>query len=349
MSDQFTQLQEKVDTLFQSMNALRQENFRLAPIQDRILPLPSATVSPSTSSSGPSAHRPELPPMAPQSRSFRGPTSIAFTVDMAKNTLHNMGYSGIPETQEENGAMREDTPSTSPMMMGAMVSGPLRSLPDPLWEFDKDEMVRLCRVHEEEVGIMYPVVKIDTVISHARDIASFFETARKNGLAPPSSQHDAMTNMKTLQLKIIMCCALVVEEHGHSQKAIKVFESIRPIADKMLMSDPSDMVNIPFLALLAGYRFLSNDEILAWRAMGQVARHCLELGLHRREGLAKIVDEQHRKNALVTFWTAYVLDRRWSFGTGLPYVVQDEKIDPYLPYPVSSFRYSGGKCCSGRF
>ena len=43
---------------------------------------------------------------------------------------------------------------------------------------------------------------------------------------------------------------------------------------------------------------------------------------------------QARKNALNTFWSAYVLDRRWSFGTGLPYVCHDDKIDPKLPYPV---------------
>ncbi len=36
-----------------------------------------------------------------------------------------------------------------------------------------------------------------------------------------------------------------------------------------------------------------------------------------------------------SFWSAYVLDRRWAFGTGLPYVVQDEEIDPDLPMPVS--------------
>jgi hypothetical protein len=84
----------------------------------------------------------------------------------------------------------------------------------------------------------------------------------------------------------------------------------------------------------AGYRFLANDEILAWRVIGQAARHCIELGLHRRDAVMQIVDEEERRNAIHTFWTAYVLDRRWSFGTGLPYVVADEEIDPNLPYPV---------------
>ena len=69
--------------------------------------------------------------------------------------------------------------------------------------------------------------------------------------------------------------------------------------------------------------------------MGQVARSCLELGLHRRETIASISDPEAREEALTTFWTAYVLDRRWSFGAGLPYVIQDEEVDDQLPPPVS--------------
>ena len=263
---------------------------------------------------------------------------MAFTVDVAKNTLHNMGYSG--EAPEDNGAGAGDTPSASPPL--AIRDTPQPRPRDPLWDFDKDEMVRLCRVHEDEVGIMYPVVDISDVISHAQALASWMaswaDAARKNGLPPPGGQEEGISDIKTLQLKVIMCCALAVEEHGNSAKATRLWESIEPIANRMLMSAPSDVTNLPFLALVAGYRFLSNEEILAWRVMGQVARLCLELGLHRRDGLAKIPSEQDRRNAVNTFWSAYVLDRRWSFGTGFPFVVHDDKIDPKLPHPVSIIR-----------
>lgn len=69
--------------------------------------------------------------------------------------------------------------------------------------------------------------------------------------------------------------------------------------------------------------------------MGQVVRLCLELGLHRRDVVEQIKDEEERKLAINTFWSAYVLDRRWAFSAGLPYVVPDEEIDPDLPSPVS--------------
>ncbi|RSM05901.1 hypothetical protein CEP52_005994 [Fusarium oligoseptatum] len=105
------------------------------------------------------------------------------------------------------------------------------------------------------------------------------------------------------------------------------------VLNRKLMAEAADVAALPLLALVAGYRFLSNDEVLAWRVMGQVARLCLELGIHQRTGLLKIQDEEERKNALTSFWSAYVLDRRWAFGTGLPYVVQDEEIDSQLPFP----------------
>lgn len=331
-----SRLQEQMDSLQRKMSAIQQETLRLAPIQDnRAFPPPhSGPVASSPSASISSSHRQDLPPFrAPVL--FRGPTSATSHVDVAKNTLHNMGYTGA-DPNEEIHITLDDTPAPSP----AAVPEFARELPnrpqDPLWEFDVDEMVRLCHVHQEEVGIMYPVVNINDVISHARLLVNWMNSTRKHGFATVGiSQDEVISGIKTLELKIIMCCALVVEGNGYSTKANSLWDSIQPIADRMLMTDPSQVTNLPFLALVGGYRFLANEEVLAWRVMGQVTRLCLEMGLHRRDGIAKIGSEQARKNAINTFWSAYVLDRRWSFGTGFPFVVHDDKVDPGLPYPVS--------------
>lgn len=338
MSDSLARLQEQMETLQRNMTALQQETLHLAPIQDRNLPLPintaSSNLAPSPSTSGSSSQRPDLAAFRPPLL-FRGPTSASSHVDVAKTTLHNMGYSGA-EGMEDNGVVLDDTPAQSPMPAPSTEREPSRHPPDPLWDYDVDEMIRLCRLHEEEVGIMYPVVNINDVIDHARRVSRILESAKGNGLVHMDmGRGGGVSDIKSLELKIIMCCALVVQENGYSVKANRLWESIQPIADRMLMSDPSDVANLPFLALVAGYRFLANEEVLAWRVMGQVARLCLEMGLHRRDGIKRITGEQERKNAINTFWSAYVLDRRWSFGTGFPFVVHDDKIDPGLPYPVS--------------
>lgn len=340
MTDQVNDLQRQVTDLVENLNLLRQEQLRLAPIPpDRILPPPTITTSSSPSASSipslsmaRSLHSFRVPP------SFHGPTSMGFTVDVAKNTLHNMGYSGLGDSGEDGNGQREQTPQGSPSRDQApsMEDTPFQRTRDPLWELDKDEMVRLCRVYEEEVGIMYPVVPIATVITHAKTLAAWMEAAGGNDLTPFHLQDDGVTESRTQLVKIIICCALTVEEHGNSSRASRLYETIQPQVDKTLMNDPADVSKLPFLALCAGYRFLSNDEILAWRMMGHVARLCLELGLHRREGFEKIADPDERRTALSTFWSVYMLDRRWSFSTGLPFVCHDDMIDPKLPYPVSS-------------
>ncbi|KAH7028013.1 uncharacterized protein B0I36DRAFT_328446 [Microdochium trichocladiopsis] len=367
-SDEFKQmdrrvsgLQDQVTSLFNSLAALRSETVRLAPIQDRVLPLPSSGGTPTSSNPGsmvPSLHRPELPPF--RAAGFRGPTSTHFSLDVAKKTLHKMGYSNLGDGNDEmtgsHGspgksphAMSHTSPGfpqqgqqqfsgtysqQAPASQSAQQPPPQDQPPrDPLWDFEKDEILRLCRLHEDEVGIMYPIIKIDTLIQHAKNLASWMEASRDSGYVQRTEQELAFTDVDTLVLKVIMAMALSVEEHGNSEKGARLFESARPFLDRMLMSDASDIKTLPLLALSAGYRFFMNEEILAWRVMGQVGRHCLELGLHRRDAIDRLETEDARVYVLHTFWTAYVLDRRWSLAAGLPWSIPDEEIDPQLPYP----------------
>lgn len=333
MTSKVDQLQEQVDALFANMNALRSEALRLAPIQDRPPTLPSTSSTPSSSSipSITPIHRPAELAQARQP-GFRGPTSTRFNLDVAKNTLHKMGYSNPPDGSEHDGYSQAGS-APSPNMTTQLTTSSSGLPRDPLWEFDKDDLVRLCRVHDEEIGIMYPVVKMDSVIRHAKTLSSWMEAARKNFMI--YGEEANLKDRNTVLLKLIICCALQIEEHGNSEKAQRLFLSVRPTTDRMLMSDPSDVKNMPTLALVAGYYFLANDEILAWRTMGQVTRLCFELGLHRLDAIQRIDNEEERNNAINTFWAAYVLDRRWAFGTGLPFTVPDEEIDPQLPFPDS--------------
>ncbi|KAI0545150.1 fungal-specific transcription factor domain-containing protein [Xylaria curta] len=326
MSAQVSHLQEQVETLFSNLNTLRAETLRAGPSHqpDRSLTGPSASSTPTSTTMT------ILPPPRQPSVAFRGPTSNRFSLDVAKNTLHKMGYSYPSDNADATGHNRE-TPSTSPKLPPQIVPSVDNSTADALWELDKDEMTRLCRIYQEEVGIMYPVLQIDSIINHARTLATWMEAAKKNGLA--GGHNGGINDPNTLLLKIVLCGGLLVEGHGSSAQAQRIFAGIKPIADRMLMSDPPTVQTLPFLALVAGYHFLSADEVLCWRVMGQVVRLCLELGLHRRDVVMQIKDEEERKLAVNTFWSAYVLDRRWAFSAGLPYVVPDEEIDPDLPAP----------------
>ena len=64
-------------------------------------------------------------------------------------------------------------------------------------------------------------------------------------------------------------------------------------------------------------------------------RMCLEKGLHRRETLQQpAILAEGKERILRLFWSIYVLDMRWSFGTGMPFALEDTDIDPWLPVEV---------------
>lgn len=84
------------------------------------------------------------------------------------------------------------------------------------------------------------------------------------------------------------------------------------------------------------FYFHCDEPVIAWRTIGVAARIALEMGLHRRESLeVNFPDRQKRQWAVKLFWGVYILDRRWSFNTGIPFTLQDTDIDPHLPYPVN--------------
>jgi hypothetical protein len=135
---------------------------------------------------------------------------------------------------------------------------------------------------------------------------------------------------------MVLAISTVTEGGGQSEIGYRLFESVRDLADRSLHSEAIEINSLPFLVLVAIYHFHCDEEALAWRIIGQVARMCIELGLHRRDSLFKVVtDEAERSSAIKLFWSIYVLDRRWSFGTGMPFAFQDADIDPNLPEPVS--------------
>jgi hypothetical protein len=87
------------------------------------------------------------------------------------------------------------------------------------------------------------------------------------------------------------------------------------------------------------YEFHRDDEGAAWRLTGLTARMCIELGLHRRETYDNVKDEKEKSELISLFWAIYILDRRWSFGTGMPFALQDSDIDPRLPKPEETCPY----------
>ncbi|KAI9741574.1 MAG: hypothetical protein M1818_004380 [Claussenomyces sp. TS43310] len=321
MNDHLQSLQAQVDNLYANINALRDGGVALDLQQ-----------TPSQSSGPGTGTRLSLPFVHPR---FRGPTSSAFSFDVAKTTLNNMGWS----TGLDNGddLTQNSTPLTSPPLRPlSLADGSLR---DPLWLMDEKEAVRLCELYEREIGSLYPLLNIDTIIKHAKNLYRFVAASTRSGMAF-ESRPEGVTDTKSCILKIVLACALMVEGCGQSTVGEKLFENVRGVSDAIMHSEAVNFENLPILALVGMYYFHRDGEVLSWRFTGQVVRRCIELGLHRREALMRAFPEEEERAGVVRFfWSVYVLDRRWSFGTGLPFVMQDADIDPSLPEPDAGVPY----------
>lgn len=237
MSAQMESLQEQVDNLYASLNALRSSDaMRLGSSSERPL-----SQTPATQSTSPSSrYRPPI-----KHSSFRGPTSSAFSLDVANNTLHNMGYQGL--NVDEGILTREATPNASPPRTLAVTGdSPNR---DPIWALSKEEMIRLCRVYEEEMGIMYPVLNIEQMIVHGTNLYEFIDAAIRTGLANPAAPKGIRDKQSCL-LKMILAISTVLEGNGQSEIGYRLFESVRETADRYLHSEAIEITSLPFLVLI---------------------------------------------------------------------------------------------------
>lgn len=80
---------------------------------------------------------------------------------------------------------------------------------------------------------------------------------------------------------------------------------------------------------------MTDREVLAWRNIGAALRLLQELGFHNSTSLQQQFPSiTQRQSAKRLLWCAYTLDRRWSFGTGLPFGIAESNIDYDMEIPV---------------
>ncbi|GFG21235.1 uncharacterized transcriptional regulatory protein C530.05 [Aspergillus udagawae] len=262
-------------------------------------------------------------PSSARELTFQGPTTSAFSFDLAKSSLQRRGIVDGDGDGDEVGEEGDDGDVTPPGD-----ASPLGMLKDPLWTISKAEAIRLCRVYEEEMGIMYPVLELEELL---RQVEGLYGPSPRLPLR--SGDYDVHI------LRLVFACALTAEASGRSALAMRLFESVRDVADDCVWGAP-EIDRIIFLTLVAIFYFQMDEEALAWRTIGIVERMCLEKGLHRRETLSHpTVVAAGRDRVLRLFWSIYTLDMRWSFGTGMPFSLEDSDIDPWLPEPEEKTPY----------
>lgn len=211
-------LQQQVDTLFANLNSLREHAIAPDASHETTYPnsenrvLPTGGQPPLVSS--PHRQRRSVP-------RFHGPTSSAYGFDVANSTLQTMGITQ-GSAIDDAGMLDDRTATASPP---GLVSP--HTSKDPLWSISRKEAIRLCRIYEEEIGIMYPLFDIEAVIEHVNRLWTFLEAALRNGIGNMPGA-DTIDDDDTNLLKIILAAALIVEGNGQSDLGLRIFDSLKP-------------------------------------------------------------------------------------------------------------------------
>lgn len=246
MKDQITNLQDQVNGIFSNMSDLRarqQQNASIDPSNlDTLSPMqqPGSTI-----------------PRARHLR-FQGPTSSAFNFDVARSSLQNMGIAPAEDTITDDLMTAHATPAGSPLhppppppptQLTPSMSA-VHPSKDPIWSINREEALRLCRVYEEEIGIMYPLVDIEKVTQQINLLYTFMEAALRTGFAQrglPGS--DGLQDDSTNILKMILAVTLIVEGSGQSDLGQRLYLSMKPVIDSKLW-EPLDIRTIQLYGLV---------------------------------------------------------------------------------------------------
>ncbi|KAB8211952.1 hypothetical protein BDV34DRAFT_184485 [Aspergillus parasiticus] len=293
------------------------------------LPEPSSNIQQTTPTSWTgSAIAPDA--TAPADPSHRQAASnYAFNFRLARTHLDAMGIINVSGGEERDPKLQTSSGPQTPS-----------SSTDPLWMVPRGEAIRLASVYEEEIGLSYPFLNVPNVVLHINRLYDSLETASRCGFSCLALPGPTVIGKEDLQiLKMVLASASIIETSGSSQIAQNLSNTVKD-AVQVNIWQPVGVKTVEVFTLLAIYEFLSDNDLLAWRLIGIVARWCLELRLNQAFTLDRLfTNADDRKYAIRLFWCIHTLDRRWGFGTGLPFAIQNDDIDSSLPEPDDEVPY----------
>lgn len=177
---------------------------------------------------------------------FQGPTTSAFSFDLAKSSLLRRGIVEHQEEAADEGDLaQEPSPLASPSAQSRDME--LRQTVDPLWALPKAEALRLCRVYEEEMGIMYPVLELSELLDQVDLLYGLMDRTLDSSIQSHGAH--VLDQEDIYILRLVFACALTAEASGRSEQAISLFNSVREVQDSCVWGPP-EIKSIIFLTLV---------------------------------------------------------------------------------------------------
>jgi hypothetical protein len=121
---------------------------------------------------------------------------------------------------------------------------------DPLSTIRREDALRLCRVFEDEIGLMYPFVDMDKLMQQANLLFNSLDSANRPGFPQrvkpgPDFPSDDDINI----LKLVLAITLIVEGDGQSVLGARLFSSVKASVE-MNIWDSVDIKTITIFALV---------------------------------------------------------------------------------------------------
>ncbi|KAJ5235117.1 uncharacterized protein N7469_004285 [Penicillium citrinum] len=276
---------------------------------------------------------------APKSPHYIGPTSAEFGLHQHQNA----SAANDQNHDEDVGISATPSPAASDVESNLPVAASTASA----LSLSLEDTLNLVQIYEDSVGIMYPCVDLDSVREYVHEYyrtnGIYAINSASEALAQDAPDQDWFTARDIQVLKIILATALLAESHGRSEFAAQLADSVEDRFASRFKVAEVDMKEIVIMTLLSIFHSYRDDEIIAWRMIRIASSATMELGLHRQETWQRtggvFPGEVAWTWARRLFWCIYVLDRKWSFGSGLPFGIQDIDIDTNLPEPGDSTPY----------
>ncbi|KAF4969114.1 hypothetical protein FZEAL_10290 [Fusarium zealandicum] len=179
------------------------------------------------------------------------------------------------------------------------------------------ETIQLLYIYQEVVGELHPVVDVDALIMETR----YWYADAGAGVWDVLAASTGATSYELL-LILNLCSAIALRadsKPSNCNTESLLRDSFQDAVNAKLAAPANSIQHATIIFLKGWYDFFRDMPRSAWRMCGIAGRILMELGLHNAEVFQHTLkSDAQRTEACTLVGSVVILDRQWSYATGLP-------------------------------
>ncbi|KAL6898514.1 hypothetical protein GGI43DRAFT_384812 [Trichoderma evansii] len=193
---------------------------------------------------------------------------------------------------------------------------------------DNDRWFSIIALYEEEIGIQYPFLNLDELRRQITegDVRNSKDDPLRQPKLPPGAKASRI-QIENIAIHVLAIISIFADARTIEIANPWIEEIYAGTVARTQLDSTVNAADLCLLILATIFFFLSDREVLAWRGIGNVLRLLQENSSRNSGDLSLQEGSQIAAAGEMLYWCVYTLDRRWSFGTELPFAVHDTEID----------------------